>query len=110
MKKLLRKWWHLFIYKPGTKKLYWEKIISSIVVLSAFAIWGYFNQTKVNRLKSQREKYGKYIIGITDGSYNNVKGGRKIHYKYEINGQEYTERNYWPQLDNSVTTNGVDIL
>ncbi|HKB43383.1 MAG TPA: hypothetical protein VKC90_03305 [Chitinophagaceae bacterium] len=103
---LLKKWWYLFIYKPKTKKLYWEKIISSIIVLVAFAIWGYFNQTKTNRLKKQRNKYAKYTIGITNGSFNNVKGGRKIHYKYKIEGDEYSERNYWPWLNNSVVTTG----
>ncbi|SRR6266496_3370647 len=103
---ILKKWWWLFIYKPGTKKLYWEKIISSIAVLIAFGIWGYFNQTKVNQLRKQRNTYTKYTIGTTTGSYNNVKGHRYIHYRYFIHREKFSDSGDWPWLDNSVTTRG----
>ena len=43
---------------------------------------GILNQGRVNKLEKNRNKFSKYTVGITTASYNNVKGGRYIHYKY----------------------------
>lgn len=103
---MFKKLWHLYIYKPGTKKIYWEKIISSTVVVVSFLIWAYFNQIRVNKLKAELNRHGKYTVGITTASYKNVKGSRYIHYKYSILGKEYKNSKQWPFIDNSVYTKG----
>ncbi len=103
---MFKRLWHLYIYKPGTKQIYWEKIIFSNIVLVSFVTWVYFNQIKVNKLKAELNRYRKYTVGTTTASYNNVKGGRYIHYKYTINGKEYKNSKGWPLIDNSVYTKG----
>lgn len=103
---MIRRLWRKFIYKPGTEILYWEKIISSAIVIIAFIVWAYFNQTKVNRLKNRRDDYAKYTIGITTGSFNNIKGGRPVHYKYFVNNIEYSNSNDRSVLFDDVRVNG----
>lgn len=107
---MIKRLWHQFIYKPGTKKLYWEKIVTSSIVLVSFIVWAFLNQGRVNKLEKNRNKFSKYTVGITTASYNNVKGGRYIHYKYFILGKEYSDSKGWPLIDNSVYTKGGHYL
>lgn len=103
---ILKRSWQKLVYRPGTNKIYWEKVISIIVVLTVFGVWAYFNQIRVDRLKKQRNRYAKYTIGVTTGSYNTRKSGRYIDYKYQVGGLVRKGDGHWPMLDLSVMTNG----
>jgi hypothetical protein len=88
-------WWHFFIYKPGSKNIYWEKIISSSVVISGFIIWIFFNQSNLDKLKRERDAFGRYTIGITSGSHKNIRGSRSISYVFNVNGIEMSDSYTW---------------
>ncbi|MCB0776330.1 MAG: hypothetical protein KDB99_08415 [Chitinophagaceae bacterium] len=102
LKKILYK----FLYKPGTKKIYWEKVISSSAVVVAFIVIVIVSQKNVNEKKAKLEKYSKYTIGITIRSYKNIKGGRHIKFEYEVNDEKFKNSTTWPWVNNTVITNG----
>jgi hypothetical protein len=77
-------------YNPGTTEIYWEKVISSSVVLIGLLSFMIYNQGRVNRRTRERNDFPRYTIGLTLGSHNNVKGSKTIEYKYYVNGIMYT--------------------
>ncbi len=87
---MLKKWIDKFIYKPGTSDIYWEKIISSILVFSGFVFFAYFSHKRYNHLKGERAQFKKYVIGVTTAEHNNIKGPMVVDYKYFYAGIEYS--------------------
>ena len=79
---MLKKWIYFFIYKPNSKDIYWEKIISTFVVLAAFFIVVKYNNKRLARLKKKRDDFARYTIGITTAEHNNIKGSMVVDYDY----------------------------
>jgi hypothetical protein len=95
IKNTLLSWWHFFIYKPDSKDIYWEKIISSLIVITGFFIWICFNQKDLKEFKEERDAFGRYTIGVTTGSHQNVRGSRVIDYIFKANGLEISDSYSW---------------
>lgn len=91
----LLSWWHFFIYRPGSKNIYWEKIISSSIVIIGFVIWIFLSQKSLGKLKEERNAFGRYTIGITTGSHKNIRGSRAIDYLFKVNGNEISDSYSW---------------
>ena len=79
---ILKKWIYFFIYKPNSKNIYWEKIISSFVVLAAFFVFILYNNKRLARLQKERDDFGRFTIGVTTAEHNNVKGSMVVDYDY----------------------------
>ncbi|HVY76242.1 MAG TPA: hypothetical protein VG890_15540 [Puia sp.] len=90
-------WWHFFIYKPGGKNIYWEKIISSVVIILGFIAWFFYNERKLEKLRIERETFGRYTIGITTGSHKNIRGSRSVDYMFKVNDVTVTDSYTWSQ-------------
>lgn len=82
--KILLGCWHFFIYKPGGKNIYWEKIISSVVVILGFIAWIFYNERKLEKLRIERETFGRYAIGITTGLHKNIRRSRSVDYMFKV--------------------------
>lgn len=93
IKATLLRWWHLFIYKPNTKEIYWGKIIPSIVVLLGFGIFIFLNNKRIDKLTDERNQSARYTIGITTAGHNNIKGSLVIDYRFHFLGSDYTNSN-----------------
>jgi hypothetical protein len=87
---MVKKWIDKFIYKPGSTDIYWEKIISSIVVISGFVVFLVFNNKRLGRLKDERNRFRRYVIGVTTAEHNNIKGPMVVEYEYSFAGVHYS--------------------
>lgn len=81
------------LYKPNSKKIYWEKIISSVVVLSGLLLYINHDNKRINRKTRLRNEFPKYTIGITVGGQNIIRGNPAVDYVYYVEGREYKSWN-----------------
>ena len=85
IKSTLLKWWQFFIYKPDSKNIYWEKIISSIVVLVGLVVLVFISVKNTNELDNKRKIHGRYTIGITTDYANNIRSSyTNIYFNYSV--------------------------
>lgn len=76
------------LYKPNSKKIYWEKIISSVVVLSGLLFYIIHGEMRLNDKKALRNEFPKYTIGVTVGGHNQI-----VDYVYYVDGRRYKSSN-----------------
>ena len=94
----MKKWFYHSLkksVKPGNNKVYWEKIISTIVVFTALIIFIIYSEGERNRKAALRHKSPRYTIGVVTSSR---KGISFLYYvlNREYNGagpRDYTNRN-----------------
>ena len=95
MKNILLKWWYFFLYKPDSKDIYWEKIISSTVVVIGFGIFVLFNNKRVDKLIIERNQYARFTIGFVLGTTITKSGHDIVDYKYKYEGILYKKDDSW---------------
>lgn len=95
-----------FLYKPNTNKVYWEKIISVIIVGSGLLIFVIYNQRKINKKADLLAGSPRYTIGYTIDHHNNVHGSRTVDYVYYISGKKYENWEHYFTSNAGVSTEG----
>lgn len=81
---------YFFIYKPNSKDIYWEKIISSAVILGAFIICVIYNNKRLAIRKKRRDDFARFTIGVTTAEHNNIKGSMVVDYDYGFAGSKFS--------------------
>ena len=87
---MLKKWIARFFFKPNSREIYWGKVIPSFLVVAGFITVVYFNNTRLQRLRDERNRFKRYIVGVTTAEHNNIKGDLVVDYNYSFAGRQYS--------------------
>lgn len=99
----LEYWWGLFIYKPHSSEIYWEKILSTLTIVVVLVFLIYISRSDEKKLASERRKYERFTIGITTDYHNNIRSSyTDIDFKFFVGNKQYKGSGYVPWLHNNV--------
>ena len=87
---MIKKWIYKFIYKPNSREIYWEKIISTFVVLAIFFVIVHFTNARLKREKDERDRFKRYVIGVITEEHKYANGNLEIDYSYSFAGDRYS--------------------
>jgi hypothetical protein len=90
---MIKKWIDLLIYKPNTKEIYWNKIVTIVASITVFFVFVHFDNIRIAKLRKERESFRRYTIGVTTAEHNNVKGSMVVEYDYYFAGSKYSHSN-----------------
>lgn len=93
--KTIKRWWLFFIYKPGTKNIYWEKMITSTIVIIALISWAYFNQRRISNLEKKRERLARYCIGEVTSTHFTRSGRDVVEYQFFVGYRRFSNSGSW---------------
>lgn len=77
--------------KPGTNKVYWEKIISGFVVWTGLIIFIIYTEGERSKKEALRLSSPRYTIGTVTDYYNGSKGGRTLDFSYYVCSKLYSK-------------------
>jgi len=106
MANYVRRIWHRFLYKPNTKTIHWDKVISTFVVLTGFIIFTTYNQKRINKKEALRNASPRYTIGNVTATNNNLRGSRTVDYYYHVLGKGYEKWNHYSKLSFDINAYG----
>ncbi|HUC82420.1 MAG TPA: hypothetical protein VMR70_16055 [Flavisolibacter sp.] len=94
--------------KDGTKEWHKGKIISSIIVVLALAVFAFYNNRRLKESAAERKANLTYTIGVTGKTHHNIKSSKPtVEYNYHVNSVEYSgNQDIDAQFENSVVANG----
>jgi hypothetical protein len=103
IKDTLLRWWHFFIYKPDSKDLYWEKILSSCFVIVLFFALMFYGNNREKERAIERKTHSRFTIGVTTDYHNNIRSSyTDVDFRYYVGHQKYTGSGSVPWLSNNV--------
>ena len=102
----MKKWIDLFIYKPNSKEIYWQKIYTIAGAIIILFMIVYYDNIRLANRKKERQDFTRYSIGITTAEHNNVKGSMVVDYDYFFAGSKYSNSNTAHWLFGKPNTHG----
>lgn len=95
--------WKKLVYKPGSSEVYWEKLISSGVVIGSLIVFSIVKDNSIDNSKKQLDRLHRFSIGITTNYHNNVRSSyTNVDFEFKYLGATFKGTGHTPWLNNTV--------
>lgn len=95
--------WKKLVYKPGSSEVYWEKLISSGVVIGSLIVFSIVKNNSIDNSKKKLDRLHRFSIGTTTNYHNNIRSSHTaVYFEFRYLGTTFKGTGHTDWLDNKV--------